>query len=263
MAKFTAEQVSFLHSMKGAPASIIIALALTGVSLTNEDLQLVTGYSDKPISKGLALLELHGLAQHNGRRYGWSLPQGIQLPLFPSALLGKGHDRSAPLGSGNEGLLKDRNISEDRNISDLSSENFRSPVTRARSSSSSLIPHQSKEKEEERKKRKDRKFSELRAAGDNKAVFEWLLRAGVGKRSKKMRELLELELSEEHVAAFVLDREAAIASAQSKARGGVDPQTVYPTGHLIRKLLDGDPVPPMRCEDCLQVLPCYCGVIQR
>lgn len=256
MPKFTSQQVAFLHSLKGAPASILIALALTGVAMTNQDLQIATGYTDKPITDGLALLELHGLAQYNGRQYGWSLPQGLQLPLFPAALLGR-ESRSASLGSGIEAVdnLVDNQgpaNGADRKYSDLRSEIFRSSAppphthARARGFSSSSDPFSEKGKEEEeRKKPRDRKFSELRDA--NRDVFELLLQAGVGRRSKKMVELLALELQPDHVRAFVNEQ---------KALG-------YPTGHLIQKLLDGDPVPPMRCDQCGRPTPCYCSVIMR
>lgn len=250
MAKYTSQQVSFLKSLKGAPASILIALALTGVSLTNQDLQMVTGYSDKPVTKGLALLELHGLAQNNGIHYGWSLPQGVQLPLFPSALLGR-ESRSASLGSGPKALhnpvdKSEARPAEVRNISERS-EYFRTSQSHARdlSSSSSRSSNSKKKEEEERRVPKGRKISDLRAAQPD--VYALLLEAGVGKRSRKMREILALELPVEHVRAFVLDQ-AALG---------------YPTGHLIQKLLDGDPVPPKRCIDCGQKLPCLCNVIKR
>ncbi|MGB3717907.1 MAG: hypothetical protein WA996_26115, partial [Candidatus Promineifilaceae bacterium] len=73
------EQAVFLRALKGAPASIVLALALTGSSLSNRDLELATGYSDKSISRGLALLELKGIAQNNGRSNGWSVRYDSQL----------------------------------------------------------------------------------------------------------------------------------------------------------------------------------------
>lgn len=257
MAKYDARQVAFIHSLKGAPASILIALALTGVSMTNQDLQLITGYTDKPITDGLAMLEIHGLAQHNGRQYGWSLPHGLQLPLFPSALLGR-ESRSASLGSGSEAVDNpvdnlDDGPTLDRKNSDLSSEKFRSSggptYTRARapgSSSSSSDPLSRTEGEEE-EGRRVRKFSDLRDAADNPAIYRLLAEAGVGRRSKAMRRILALELDVDDVRAFVLDRQAL----------------GYPVGHLIRKLLDGDPLPPARCPHCKRPLPCYCSVVSR
>lgn len=273
-ARLSSQQVAFLRSLKGAPASILITLALVpGISLTNKDLRRVTKYSDKPITEGLELLELYGLAQNNGRLYGWSLPQGIQLPLFPSALLGRGNSRSASLGSGDhpaplgDGRVVDNPVDNpvdnltnanagddvDRNNSDLRSELFRSsaplPHTRAHArgfSSSSSDPLFKQEEEEEERSGVDRNISDLRDA--NRDVYDQLVAAGVGARSKKMTELLEMQLDPEHVRAFVADR-AALG---------------YPVGHLIRKLLDGDPPPPARCRHCGRLQDaCYCSVITR
>jgi hypothetical protein len=61
----------------------MIALMVTGVSMLNKDLMMWTGYSDKPISEGLALLEALGVVQFNGRGNGWSLGGGFkQMSLF-------------------------------------------------------------------------------------------------------------------------------------------------------------------------------------
>ena len=86
-----AEQVDFVRSLKGASASILITLILMRRNFQNKELELVTGYSDKPIKKGLALLELHGLVRNHGRQYGWALSDGLaQLELFSMAQVGDG-----------------------------------------------------------------------------------------------------------------------------------------------------------------------------
>jgi hypothetical protein len=243
-------QSDYIRGLKGSAATILVALLFSGQSLTNKELQDCTGYSDKLVTEGIEKLERRGLVQYNGHYYGWSLPAGTrQLPLFPAALLGRGNSsHSATLGSeetasqGWQQLNGDRNFYDNRKISDL--EVLSSSVN------SKLKPEG--EGNEEGGGRRVRKISDLiRQAVDNpvgREVYEWLRRGGVGATSPKMLELLRLGLTVEHVKAFVLDQEAR----------------KDPPNYLICKLLDGDPVPPMRCEDCLAVLAaCYCEVVKR
>lgn len=76
------EHVTFIRSMRGAPAAILLALLFTGRSITNKELQLITGYTDKPVASALGVLQVLGFAQNNGRYSGWSFPLSAQLPLF-------------------------------------------------------------------------------------------------------------------------------------------------------------------------------------
>lgn len=73
---------AMLRTLKGSPLSILMALALVRQPVKAEWLQTVTGYSDKSISAGLAVLKEFGLATRNGR-YAWQIADGIeQLPLM-------------------------------------------------------------------------------------------------------------------------------------------------------------------------------------
>lgn len=218
------EQVSFLRGLKGAPASIVLALALSGCSLSKAELEIATGYSDKPVARGLALLELHGLAQDNGRTAGWSLRDSVQLPLFPTALLGSGRDGS-------------------RKVSDFG----------ALSSSSRDLGDREMSEEEE--------GDELRS--ENLRVRELLVGVGVGRRSPKLLQLLKLGLSAEYVEAWVLYFRWWRREAERGAGQGVDGRTRLTVGTLIRILEDGDAAPAPRCVDCLELRPCLCGVIRR
>lgn len=218
----TSDRITLLRSLKGAPASIILALVFCGHAMTNRQLEQATGYSDKPISKGLALLELHGLTQYNGYAYGWSLTAAArQLPLFPDSLL----DES-------------RNISESRRISDSFS-------------SSSYMIFSEREDEEERNAPK---VGDFPTSVDNSGeIRRLLIDAGVGRRSRKLRELLTAGLTAEYVQAHVSARETAVASGKR-----------YPVGWLIQKLLDGDPVPNGAADPLRQQIPDHLkGVIKR
>jgi hypothetical protein len=113
------EQEDFVRNIKGAPASILWILLLSGRSLDGKELQRATGYSDKPISDALAWLEPRGYVQFNGRQNGWSLGAGIrQLPL-PFAALEDGTDDLLDTGDRNISDLAVLGPEEDRNISDL------------------------------------------------------------------------------------------------------------------------------------------------
>lgn len=73
--------IDTIRPLKGAPLSILIALLLLRGSMTANDLEVATGYSDKPITMGLKLLEAKGYLQNNGQLNGWSIKTGAQLPL--------------------------------------------------------------------------------------------------------------------------------------------------------------------------------------
>ena len=77
--------MSFVRLLKGAPGSILWALLFTRRAMTNQELQVWTGYADENVSKGLAFLE--GLNWVTGRtsRGPWSLATGMQLPLSEDA----------------------------------------------------------------------------------------------------------------------------------------------------------------------------------
>lgn len=74
------EQKRFVRDIRGAAASILWILLMSGRSLTNIDLEDATGYSDKPINQGTARLQEYGLIQDNGIA-GWSIANVTQLPL--------------------------------------------------------------------------------------------------------------------------------------------------------------------------------------
>ena len=88
--------VEKIRTLKGAPLSILMALALTRQPVTGEWLQAVTGYSDKSVSSGLKALQEFGYITRNGR-YAWQLAGDVkQLPLtleFPEggATIPTGH----------------------------------------------------------------------------------------------------------------------------------------------------------------------------
>lgn len=202
--------VSLIRSLKGAPASIIMALVFCGHALTNGQLEKYTGYSDKPIARGLALLESLGFAQYNGFANGWSLTATAhkQLPLFNDDQLDDG-------GQMDDGGHR-RNNSGSGNI----------PT----SSSSSSDTY------EEEKKSTDEWLRQLAASSpvDNSVdnVRSLLIAAGVGQRSVKLREIVALDLPTDYVKKHIAARAAALAAGEH-----------YPVGWLITKLLDGDPVP--------------------
>jgi hypothetical protein len=90
----------------------------------------------------------------------------------------------------------------------------------------------------------ERKYGRNRLGeGDLKA---WLTRGGIAPGSPKMREILAQKPDLQTVMAHVLERQASVRENEAGA-------PTYGVGLLIRKLLDGDPPPPMRCETCLEL----------
>lgn len=145
------EQQDFVRNVKGAGASVLLIMLMSGRSLTNRELQMATGYSDKPVTDALAWLEPRGIVHYISPSDGWALGSGItRLPFSPlqlesiGNLLKSGSDtrllpqvalaeatcslgtQAAPSPVDNFFMAdgEDRNISdlggEDRNISDPS-----------------------------------------------------------------------------------------------------------------------------------------------
>ena len=214
-----------MRGLRGAPASMFLALVLCGHALRNSQLMEMTGYSDKTIAKGLALLELRGLAQNNGYQYGWSLTAGVrQLPLFPESLLGI---RPARVG----------NSDSTYGISDS--------LTTTTTTKDSL--------REKRVVVVSKNGVGNSDSGDVDPVETWLIHGGIGRNSTKLRHLIELDMDPEYVKAHVLERLAIIEQPDG---------AWFHTGLLIRRLLDGDAAPPMRCPDCLRIeRSCICDNI--
>ncbi len=75
---------STIRTLKGAPLSCLMLLALAGQPVSAEYLERNSGYSDKPVLAALRLLEEYGLISQNGR-YAWQISDGAkQLPLIAS-----------------------------------------------------------------------------------------------------------------------------------------------------------------------------------
>lgn len=215
-----------MRSMSPAAAKILWILLLSGRSLTGKDLMFTCDMSDKTIQQGLAWLEFKGLVQNNGKFNGWSLTAAVrQLPLPYAALPGEGE--SVALLDG-----ESRKISDDRKNSGFQ------PLS---SSSSSLHTNSDLAgiEGEEEETRESRKISDFRPDPAQEELRHCLVAAGIGKRSKKLDEILELGLDPEFIQGHIAARDAALAN-----------QERYPVSWLITKLLDGDPVPQIKLKSC-------------
>lgn len=80
-----ANQLQMIRTLRGAPATILILLMVRGATMTNLEICRWTGYSDKPVTTALTVLEQLGFVQNNGRAYGWSLSGGSRQLAFPFA----------------------------------------------------------------------------------------------------------------------------------------------------------------------------------
>lgn len=159
------EQIQFIRSIRNAPATILMLLMIHGGSMTNRDIQHASGYSDRTVTKSLALLDEFGLTQYNGRSAGWSLAAGqISLP-FPQRRI---VDESYPQPV-------------DKEIVDFT----------IYASSSSSSSNEVEGEEEEEKQRVDRK------------IYDLLQDAGISTRSVKGREIINARLEPAYVSAHV------------------------------------------------------------
>ncbi len=77
--------VTFVRSMKGAPASVLLSLIFSRKSLTNRELQRWTGYSDDTITQATRLLVDLGWITASGPHGPWCLAAAPQLPLLDRA----------------------------------------------------------------------------------------------------------------------------------------------------------------------------------
>lgn len=109
-----------LRALKGAPVSVLLALIIArqdGIGpVSNEYLERETGYSDKPVSQALTVLQDYQYVLQTNR--GWVLAQGaVQLPLMigdsdnnQEAI--ESLDRTIPVANGEVS----RRISESENL---------------------------------------------------------------------------------------------------------------------------------------------------
>lgn len=72
--------VNLLRQLKGAPLAVLLAMYWTRMTVSADWLVTVTGYSDKPVTQALKLLTAYGWTVKS--RGGWSLAEGVQLPLM-------------------------------------------------------------------------------------------------------------------------------------------------------------------------------------
>jgi hypothetical protein len=74
--------MTFVRSIKGAPASILWAFLFCRRSMTADELERWTGYADDNITKGIKVLIDTGWLVARGKRGPWCLADGRQLPLM-------------------------------------------------------------------------------------------------------------------------------------------------------------------------------------
>jgi hypothetical protein len=272
------EKVSMVRSLQGSPASILIALMATGGSMLNKELCMWTGYSDKPIAEGVALLETLGMVQFNGRRYGWSIHGGgEQLGLFDQSRALPAKAEQAETEAKEVAALPGHSLTEESKPpppqpqkedeetyrqTSMKSEIFRVDVinpqeTYRQTSMKSEIFRVGEDQNSRRSTNtRARPFSSssslslsfdplsLDLVEEEKEIKnkeKWLLRAGIGKGSPKMYELLSAGLELEYIKAHVLEYEWSMANE-------------HPPRLCIGTLI-------VRCEECKEV-KCYCDLVR-
>lgn len=101
--------IRMVRELKGAPLSIMMVLSLVNQRVTQEYLERATGYTDKPVSQGLAYLQEVGLADHT--QAGWQLvkEKAKQLPLTLQLEEEKTPEQAEPENRTNDDALSRNN----------------------------------------------------------------------------------------------------------------------------------------------------------
>jgi hypothetical protein len=120
--------LSFLRMLKGAPASILLALVFSGRVMTNHELQVWTGYADDNVTKGLDFLVGVGWVAERTRRGPWKIADGLQLPMMKDAA-GDSDFFGIPSSSSSYSLNTESEIKEiqeeEQETNPINSESFR------------------------------------------------------------------------------------------------------------------------------------------
>jgi predicted transcriptional regulator len=105
---------------------------------------------------------------------------------------------------------------------------------------------------------------EQQASRNYSETITWLTRAGIGRRSPKLAEIIATEPDPSHIKAWVLYLEWWTREAERYPGAVIDGRQQFSVGTLITVLLDGDPTPEVRCSQCLEEdRNCYCGLVKR
>lgn len=210
----------FMAGIKGASASILLALLLADRPLTRDELELITGYSGLTVGRGLDVLQARQLVSGDGVQGFRATP--AELHDSPSS--GVQGFRAMPAEL-QDSPSSDSRLSTHSPPDELINKFFLLSSSSSPQEATLSLPEGEEEEEEERQK-----------------ILHLLAQSGISPKSRKGQEILAAGLSVEFVAAHVAAREAMLARAEP-----------YPASWLITKLLDGDPAPtptPCRCGRC-------------
>lgn len=263
------EQMKILHAIRGTPATLLSVLLFTGRSMTQAELIRFSGHSRKTVEKGLQVLTIYELIAEYSGRYALSIGTAF-LQIFPNAQIGSivaspdntkseetawqgSPHRSAQQGSGSKSYPQvypqqqrdnRENFPHDREKFSQDVGNFPTPPIQARARDLLLTNTTTTLSTNDRSSSSNGPDSGKISPYLPDNIRDLLATAGIGYSSPKMKQLCNQLTDLDYVTAHVLEARA----------------TNTPAGLLIRKLLDGDPAPPLRCDVCL-ALPnrCLCN----
>jgi hypothetical protein len=75
------DPIRLLRQLRGAPLAVLLAMYWTRTRVTARWLATVTGYTDKPVTDALRLLETYNMVVRV--QQGWQIAESVQLPLAP------------------------------------------------------------------------------------------------------------------------------------------------------------------------------------
>jgi len=265
-----------LPALKGPALSIMMALMIAQRPLLAEELLAYTGYSsDKSITRGLSVLRSFRAVVHLGRTRGYMLTPQWQQLLLPleydsddaqkidrkkyglndeidrkkydkGEIDRKKYGQSAPHGYGGGG----RSIQTDQDQPPTTNhggtgnrKKYGQPVDNFGDNSADggeITPQLAAPE-----------ITARSGSPEITTVARWLHQAGIAPGSYHWEKILGMGLSESHVKAHVLE---LLASEE-----GIPGADDIKSGALIYRLEHNWRPPPMRCDECLQVLrDCVC-----
>lgn len=219
-----------LAGLKGAPATVLLALALSDGPLDQDDLASVTGYSSPTVERGLEILLARQLAAREAHGFTALLGE-LQTPLTPD---GREFSPDFPTSQEAHGFTalpgelqtpETLDVQPSQPPPELTGEDlakkFFSPKKNFFTTTTALNTPNS-----------NNQAAVAATAATAKKIFAILARAGIGKQSRKAQEIAAMGLDPVFVEAHVNAREAALARGER-----------FTPGLLITKILSGDPAP--------------------
>lgn len=260
------DEITFISSIRGVPASALLAMLLTGRAITTLELATLTGYSARSMHAALARLELMGLIRPAEGEDGqvWSLTRRV--PRTSSAaemMAARAQPPRAQLEpaqvsviSAEPGLPVDKPGKTVDNVSKTGDNSGPAGASPFSKRASHAVPPRNVTPPFDRIS----PVEEWRRR-EQVQVQAWLERAGLEPYSSRMVELLSRNFSPGYVQPFALECQYQRQLARAQRADGRATDLDEPIERMISRMRRGESPPPPRCPGCLCLHNCYCHMV--